>query len=65
VEVHTADGNLHLSVSDDGVGGAIPKPGSGIVGLTDRIQALGGTISVTSPAGEGTELLVELPLGGR
>jgi signal transduction histidine kinase len=65
VQVHTADGNLHLSVRDDGVGGAIPKPGSGIVGLTDRIQALGGTISVTSPAGEGTELLVELPLGGR
>jgi signal transduction histidine kinase len=65
VDVHTGDGSLRLSVRDDGVGGAIPKPGSGIVGLTDRIQALGGTISVTSPPGEGTELLVELPLGGR
>jgi signal transduction histidine kinase len=65
VDVHARDDSLHLAVRDDGVGGAIPKPGSGIVGLTDRIQALGGTISVTSPPGEGTELLVDLPLGGR
>jgi signal transduction histidine kinase len=65
VDVQVGDDSLHLAVRDDGVGGAIPRPGSGIVGLTDRIQALGGTISVTSPPGEGTELLVVLPLGGR
>jgi signal transduction histidine kinase len=65
IGVQAADGSLHLSVQDDGVGGAIPKPGSGIGGLTDRIQALGGTISVTSPPGEGTELLVDLPLDHR
>jgi signal transduction histidine kinase len=62
VIVHANGDNLHLSVHDDGVGGATPVPGSGLIGLTDRIQALGGTLSVTSPAGKGTELLVVLPL---
>jgi signal transduction histidine kinase len=51
-----------VSVHDDGVGGASPRPGSGLIGLTDRIQALGGTLSVTSPLGAGTELQVDLPL---
>jgi signal transduction histidine kinase len=62
VAVQTVNGCLHLSVHDDGVGGATPRPGSGLLGLTDRIQALGGTLSVTSPSGAGTELLVDLPL---
>jgi signal transduction histidine kinase len=62
VEARTADGRLHLSVRDDGVGGAEVGRGSGLVGLTDRVQALGGTISVTSPAGQGTSLRVELPI---
>jgi signal transduction histidine kinase len=62
VAVHTVNGSLHVSVHDDGVGGATPRPGSGLIGLTDRIQALGGTLSVTSPRGAGTELLVDLPL---
>ena len=39
--------------------------GSGLIGLTDRVQALGGTISVTSPPEQGTTLLVELPIAGR
>src|SRR6266508_723167 len=62
VEVRTADGRLHLSVRDDGVGGAEMGRGSGLVGLTDRVQALGGTITVRSPAGQGTTVRVELPI---
>jgi len=65
VNVRARAGSLELSVRDDGAGGATPGRGSGLVGLTDRIQALGGTISVTSPAGEGTELVVDLPVDGR
>ena len=55
------DGALILSVSDDGVGGADPGRGSGIIGLKDRVEALGGTISVLSPPGHGTALHVHLP----
>jgi signal transduction histidine kinase len=65
VNVRARASSLELSVRDDGAGGATPGRGSGLVGLTDRIQALGGTISVTSPAGKGTELLVELPVDDR
>jgi signal transduction histidine kinase len=57
------DGALILSVSDDGIGGADPSRGSGIIGLKDRVEALGGTISVLSPAGRGTALHVQLPAG--
>jgi signal transduction histidine kinase len=62
VEAHTADGRLHLRVRDDGVGGAEVGRGSGLISLADRVQALGGTIAVTSPAGQGTTLRVELPI---
>jgi signal transduction histidine kinase len=62
VAVRANHDSLHLSIHDDGVGGATPRPGSGLIGLTDRVQALGGTFSVTSPHGKGTELLVDLPL---
>jgi signal transduction histidine kinase len=48
------DGVLILSISDDGIGGADPSRGSGIIGLRDRVEALGGTISVLSPPGHGT-----------
>ncbi len=61
VHVRTTDGRLHLSVRDDGVGGADPRRGSGLVGLSDRVQALGGTITVHSPTGEGTRLRIDLP----
>src|SRR6266508_2984975 len=54
---------LHLSVADDGVGGADPPRGSGLVGLSDRVQALGGTITVHSPTGQGTTLQIALPTG--
>jgi signal transduction histidine kinase len=56
------DGKLLLSIRDDGVGGADPVHGSGLVGLTDRIEALGGSIRVRSRPGEGTHIVVELPL---
>ena len=64
VEVETVEGALRLRVRDDGVGGADPVRGSGLVGLKDRVEALGGTLAVQSPAGAGTALRVELPLTG-
>ena len=54
VEVRPHDGRLHLSIRDDGVGGAMAG-GSGLVGLTDRVEALGGTILIDSPPGQGTK----------
>ena len=62
VDAEATDRVLHLRVRDDGVGGADPVRGSGLVGLRDRVAALGGTITVQSPAGAGTSLHVELPL---
>jgi signal transduction histidine kinase len=55
---------LQLAIRDDGLGGADPSRGSGLVGLSDRIEALGGTLEVTSPTGSGTTLLIELPVEG-
>jgi len=65
VDVREHDRRLHLSVRDDGVGGAAVGGGSGLVGLTDRVEALGGTITVTSPPGRGTTLQVDLPATAR
>jgi signal transduction histidine kinase len=62
VEVEEADGGFRISVRDDGVGGADFEGGSGLVGLKDRVEALGGRISVESPRGAGTTIRVELPL---
>ena len=56
------DGNLLLSVRDDGVGGADAARGSGIVGLNDRVEALGGSLRVHSRRGDGTLIAVELPV---
>jgi len=56
---------VRLSISDDGIGGADPGRGSGLVGLKDRVEAAGGTLTVQSPPGEGTDLTVELPVGTR
>jgi signal transduction histidine kinase len=58
------DNVLQLSIRDDGAGGADPSRGSGLTGLADRVEALGGTIAIMSAAGEGTSLTVELPLPG-
>jgi signal transduction histidine kinase len=54
-----------LAIRDDGIGGADLGQGSGLLGLSDRIEALGGTLEVTSPAGRGTTLLIEVPLEGQ
>jgi signal transduction histidine kinase len=62
VELTALDDALHLCVRDDGAGGADPSRGSGLVGLQDRVETLGGTITVQSPLGAGTSLHVQLPL---
>jgi signal transduction histidine kinase len=62
VELGTHDGIMQLAIRDDGIGGADPANGSGLVGLSDRIAALGGTLEVSSPAGSGTTLLIEIPV---
>jgi signal transduction histidine kinase len=62
VELEAHDAILQLAIRDDGIGGADPAHGSGLVGLSDRIEALSGTLEVTSPTGSGTTLLIEIPL---
>jgi signal transduction histidine kinase len=64
LEVDTVDHVVRLRVSDDGAGGADPARGSGLVGLRDRVETLGGTITIDSPLGSGTSVHVELPLQG-
>jgi signal transduction histidine kinase len=64
VTVEQRDKTLHLSVRDDGVGGADPARGSGLIGLRDRVEAIGGTAVIQSPAEVGTTVLVSLPLDG-
>jgi signal transduction histidine kinase len=49
-------------VADDGVGGADPAGGSGLRGLADRVEALGGSLEIASPEGGGTTLRAEIPL---
>ena len=57
-----ADGaNLRLSIRDDGIGGADLTKGSGLVGLNDRVEALGGRVQISSVAGSGTCLVVTIP----
>jgi signal transduction histidine kinase/ketosteroid isomerase-like protein len=62
VSLAARDGSLLLSIRDNGVGGANPARGSGLVGLTDRIEALGGSIQLDSGVGAGTHITAELPL---
>ncbi|MDX6507347.1 MAG: hypothetical protein QOG06_1991 [Gaiellaceae bacterium] len=62
VTVASAGGLLRIRARDDGIGGADPAHGSGLVGLRDRIEALGGTITIRSPRGEGTTVEVALPI---
>jgi signal transduction histidine kinase len=61
VEVEPFDDGIRVSVTDDGVGGADPSRGSGLLGLRDRVDALGATMAVTSPPGEGTSIVVHFP----
>jgi signal transduction histidine kinase len=62
VTVAADGGALRVEVRDDGRGGADPAKGSGLLGLRDRVEAIGGTMRLTSPPGAGTSLRVELPL---
>jgi GAF domain-containing protein len=62
VEIECGEGLLRLRVRDDGRGGADFTRGSGLVGLTDRVEALGGRLSLHSPRGAGTAVRVVLPL---
>jgi len=61
ISVGHVDGRVLVEVDDDGVGGADPSRGSGLRGLSDRVQALDGKLEVTSPAGSGTHLHAEIP----
>jgi len=62
VEIDERDRLLVAAVSDDGKGGASLEKGSGLRGLADRVEALGGRLTMTSPPREGTRLVAELPL---
>jgi signal transduction histidine kinase len=62
VELDAEGATLRLAIRDDGTGGADPEQGSGLVGLSDRIDALGGTLEVSSPPGAGTTMLIEVPV---
>jgi signal transduction histidine kinase len=53
---------LRLVVEDDGVGGAERRPGRGLAGLTDRLDALEGVLTIESPPGAGTRVIAEIPL---
>ena len=65
VELFEDRGRLRVTVRDDGAGGADPRRGTGLRGLNDRVAALDGRFEVTSPPGEGTTVIAELPLEAR
>jgi signal transduction histidine kinase len=61
VVAHRVGNRLHLAISDDGVGGATPYPGSGLAGLVDRVGGVDGSLRIDSPVGGPTTLIAELP----
>jgi len=65
IDVEVREGSLVAEVVDDGVGGATTASGSGLRGLADRLDALGGTLSVESPPGGGTIIRARAPLRPR
>ncbi len=62
LDVAMADQTLRLQVRDNGAGGADPSRGSGLIGLSDRVEAVGGRIDIVSPPGGGTSLQVSIPV---
>ena len=65
VFVDTHDATLRLLIRDDGIGGADFGKGSGLIGLQDRVEVLGGHMEITSPPGSGTSVHIGIPLGGK
>jgi signal transduction histidine kinase len=65
VAVTASEGWVRVEIADNGVGGADPAYGSGLRGLADRVETLGGTLQVQSVPGRGTRLAAEIPLGGQ
>jgi signal transduction histidine kinase len=65
VDVHVVDSVVELAIRDDGIGGADPTRGSGLVGLKDRVEALGGTITIGGGPGEGTSVAARIPIDGK
>jgi signal transduction histidine kinase len=63
VRAAAVEGRLWLAVTDDGRGGAVAAPGSGLEGLNDRVGALGGQLLIESDAGSGTRVIADIPLG--
>jgi signal transduction histidine kinase len=63
VEVARSDGRLVIEVTDDGIGGADTEGGTGLRGLADRVEALGGRLRIWTPRGGGTRVRAELPCG--
>ncbi len=61
VDVARADGTLVVEILDDGVGGADTERGSGLRGLADRVEALGGRLRIWTPRGQGTRVRAEIP----
>ncbi len=61
IEIRRLDGQIVVSVSDDGAGGARPDAGSGLRGLADRVASVGGALQIDSPAGGGTRLEAQIP----
>jgi signal transduction histidine kinase len=62
VQVHAEGGMVTVLIADDGIGGADRLAGSGLNGVADRVEALGGRLVVDSPAGRGTRLLAKIPV---
>jgi signal transduction histidine kinase len=62
VSVHATDTELRLEIRDNGIGGAARGKGSGLTGLVDRVEALGGKMTIQSPSGSGTSLLANIPI---
>jgi signal transduction histidine kinase len=62
VDVKAQDAVVRLSIRDDGIGGADPSQGSGLIGLRDRVETVGGRMEIASAAGMGTSLLVTIPI---
>jgi len=63
VKIGRCERGLRVEVSDDGVGGAVARPGSGLEGLADRVAALDGLLKVDSRPGNGTRVTAEIPCG--